>query len=192
MEQAESGVMLTLDRLDSDLWPAARRIYEQSFDSGRKGEAVLQRMFTRGLSQLHLYDSSDGGSLTVPDAMAITGMSNKGKALVIDYLAVKPEQRGQGIGQVFVKKLIQWARENEHIEAIVIEVEYGEDTGYLKRRGFWERCGFQPTSYIHEYIWVPEPYQAMVLPLQGDRAEYHDGKELFRYITSFHGACFTK
>ena len=55
---------------------------------------------------------------------------------------------------------------------------------------FWKKCGFILTNYIHKYIWVPEPYQAMYLNLQSEAAIAKSGKELFSYIVKIHKKSF--
>jgi hypothetical protein len=69
---------------------------------------------------------------------------------------------------------------------MLIEIEAEETPGNCSRLRFWQRCGFLATDYVHRYIWVPEPYRAMVLPLRADADVSDDGEDLFRRITAFH------
>jgi hypothetical protein len=45
---------------------------------------------------------------------------------------------------------------------------------------------------VHNYIWVPEPYLAMALPLYETDSIPEDGKTLFRYITKFHEKAYRR
>ncbi|MNY68668.1 hypothetical protein D3C86_2064680 [compost metagenome] len=78
------------------------------------------------------------------------------------------------------------------IQAILIEVEAGHTEADAARVHFWEHCGFMATAYVHQYIWLSEPYRAMVMPLTLDFAMTDDGQDLFRRITSFHMKSFRK
>jgi hypothetical protein len=74
---------------------------------------------------------------------------------------------------------------------ILLEAECNDTPIALTRISFWEKCGFELLGdYIHHYIWVPEPYQAMRFVLQQDSAIPATGKELFAYIVLFHKESF--
>jgi GNAT superfamily N-acetyltransferase len=173
---------ITLHQWDEAWWHKAAPLYLQAFPTGSKSEGIIRSMFTRGIAYLHL-----GVKDNEPVAVAITGTAkdDDGKVLIIDYLAVRADLRSQGIGEHFLERIRKWAEEEVRVKGVVIEVE-SEDTPINRRRKkFWEKCGFTLTSYIHTYIWVPEPYQAMVLPLSGSELP-EDGESLFRYINRFH------
>jgi hypothetical protein len=56
-------------------------------------------------------------------------------------------------------------------------------------RGIWQSCGFLLTEYVHHYVWVPETYRAIYLPLIADSRKT-TGEELFVYINTFHRLSF--
>ncbi|MCL6604147.1 MAG: GNAT family N-acetyltransferase [Paenibacillus sp.] len=140
-------------------------------------------MLDRKIAYIHIGLQND-----VIVAMAVTGLSGAANApmLIIDYLAVNKEQRGQGFGRQFLNSICDWASNEHRVQGIIIEVEAGKSDEHTERILFWERCGFILTTYIHQYIWVPEPYQAMLLPLDSSINVPDDGQSLFRYINSFH------
>jgi len=86
--------------------------------------------------------------------------------------------------------LINWAQSSGLYDTIIIEVEADKNPENLARIYFWEKCGFILTEYVHDYIWVPEIYQAMYLPLVPDTSTLKNGKELFKFIERFHKASF--
>lgn len=179
---------ITLEQLDDRLWPEARSVYRQAFpEHGRKSDAILSGMFARRLGFLHvLTDRSQAV------AMAITGRT--GGSLLIDYLAVSEDLRGRGLGVRLLAGIRGWAAEALGARSIIVEVEAERTERNLARIRFWQRNGFTLTDYVHHYIWVPEPYRAMVLPLAGeDGTEPEpDGQALFRLITAFHRRAYSK
>ncbi|MGG6313355.1 GNAT family N-acetyltransferase [Paenibacillus macerans] len=177
----------TLTEWDETWWDKLGPIYREAFVHGAKPEKVLRSMLDRGIACLH---AGILGEETV--AMAVTGFSGTqgGIRLILDYMAVREDRRGNGLGRLFFAQIRDWAAIEHQAEAIIIEAE-AEDTEVNRNRlSFWESCGFIATSYVHQYIWVPEPYRALVLPLTGGFAVADDGKSLFRDITSFHQRSF--
>ncbi|MFH5184407.1 GNAT family N-acetyltransferase [Paenibacillus sp. TAB 01] len=171
----------TTDVWNEQLWKAAEPVYTGAFpEHGRKSFAIIRNMFDRGLCQLH---TADDGQVT--KAMALTGIDRRASALLIDYAAVREEERSRGLGRRLIDYLKSWGIANG-CRGMVIEVEADETEENLRRIRFWERCGFILTEGVHQYIWVPEPYQAMVFHLQEENRLPEDGEVLFRYITDFH------
>ena len=72
-----------------------------------------------------------------------------------------------------------WSIKNGNIESIVIEVEAEHTAVNLVRIGFWKKCGFTLTDYIHHYRVVPEPYQAMFCKLVPEAEVLENGKSFF-------------
>jgi GNAT superfamily N-acetyltransferase len=178
--------ILTLDRLDDRSWPETLAIYRQAFPEG-KPEAIIVAMFRKRMAYLHVA-TDDRGVM----AMAITGLVAQGKLLLIDYLAVRGDRQGEGIGQAFLASIRNWAVSEHQVEGLLIEVEYGLAEEDASRVRFWQRCGFVLTEYIHKYIWVPERYQAMYLKLTPNADFPTDGKKLFQYIGDYHSKAFRK
>lgn len=163
-------------------WKEAEPVYEQAFPAaGRKNPAIIRRMLERGIGQLH---TAVLHKETI--AMALTGHSAKGEVTIIDYLAVDEAYRNQGVGRRLIDYIRAWSGQQSVCRGIVIEVEAEPTEANLGRIRFWERNGFRLTDDVHQYIWVPEPYRAMILHLTEANRLPEDGKTLFRYITSFH------
>jgi GNAT superfamily N-acetyltransferase len=176
----------TYDHLDVPDWKQAMELYIQAFPS-RKADNIITGMFAKRISWLHTEATSGEVS-----AMAITGLIPEEKWLLIDYLAVRTEKRGQGIGRQFVRDLADWARNERKLSGLLLEAEADPGSENANRIRFWERCGFILTEYVHHYIWVPETYRAMYLPFGSDFRLKDRGESLFRCIESFHKKSFTR
>lgn len=176
--------MITLDKLDDLYWPGALSLYRQAFPEG-KPEHIVVAMFRKQMAYLHVI-CDDRGVI----AMAITGQVARGKLLLIDYLAVRHDRRGQGVGQALLGEIKSRAVDELSADGLLIEVEYGKTTEDVSRLRFWQRNGFVLTEYVHRYIWVPELYQAMYCPLVPDADIPADGRKLFKYINDYHGKAF--
>lgn len=179
--------MLTTGEWKEEAWRRAEPVYREAFPHGAKPEGIVKRMLDRGIGSLHLLVQ---GENTL--GMAVTGLAAGGpdKLLIIDYLAVRTDLRGQGIGRRFLNMIVEWAVREHRVSGILIEVEAGDTPEHEARYHFWEKCGFIRTSYVHSYIWVPEPYSAMLLPLDPSLNIGDDGRRLFRYIENFHKRSF--
>jgi GNAT superfamily N-acetyltransferase len=178
----------TTDQWDEELWSQAGFIYKQAFEtSGSKTEAIIRRLLTKKLGHLHI--AKDGSDLI---AMSLTGKLEGIDALLIDYIAVREVRRNQGIGRLFLDYIIEWTRNTEYCNGVVIEIEYGDNPLYWKRVRFWQQSGFILTSYIHIYKWVPETYQAMYLILEPEATIPTDGALLFDHITEFHEKAYRR
>ncbi|NRD79526.1 GNAT family N-acetyltransferase [Bacillus sp. BRMEA1] len=176
----------TVDQWDEKVWKNVCFIYEQAFgNKGAKPEKIIRHMFQKGICYLHI--GSKNGEVI---SMAITGKLNGINALLIDYLAVRQEMRGKGLGQEMIQYIKEWCLSASHFNSLIIEVESDISSENLARVHFWGKCGFHLTEYIHHYIWVPEPYQAMYLKLRDEVVVPETGEELFKYIGHFHKTSF--
>ncbi|GAA3401813.1 GNAT family N-acetyltransferase [Paenibacillus hodogayensis] len=170
------------------IWRLAEPIYRHAFpEHGRKPEAIIRRMFERGLCRLHTA-AVDNETI----AMALTGIDARASALLIDYIAVKREVQSRGYGRLFLERIRTWAETSARCRGIIVEVEADPSNENLRRIRFWEQCGFRLTDYVHHYIWVPEPYRAMALSFRQDDPLPDDGETLFRSITRFHQQAYRK
>jgi GNAT superfamily N-acetyltransferase len=178
---------ITVDHWDDSLWEKASIIYEEAFGTtGAKSEKIIRNMFAKEICFLHVL-IIDG----VAVAMAITGKLKNTRSLLIDYIAVRIENRKQGIGQKLLNHIKEWSKSKQHLEAILIEVESDPTPENLARINFWQKNKFQLTDYIHQYIWVPEPYKAMYCKLVSDAKIPHNSEALFQLIVQFHKESFT-
>ncbi|MEB3103942.1 GNAT family N-acetyltransferase [Ferviditalea candida] len=175
------------DVWDLARWAAVEQIYEQAFPHGRKSGDIIRRMFERRLCQLHTI--ADGSEIV---GMALTGIDHEANALIIDYLAVGKDVRGNGYGRLLLNRIKQWARTAAGCKGIIIEVESEPTKENIQRIHFWESNGFHLTAYVHQYIWVPEPYKAMYLNFDDGNRLPEDGGMLFRSITRFHEKSFRR
>ncbi|WP_019911114.1 GNAT family N-acetyltransferase [Paenibacillus sp. HW567] len=180
---------MTYDQWDDALWATIEPLYREAFPHGAKPVNILKAMLDRKIAWLHA--GYQDGRLA---AMAITGLSGSAgeRLLIIDYMAIAAELRGQGLGRQLLEQIRDWSLREHHIQAILIEVEAGGTEEDAARVHFWEHCGFTATDYVHQYIWVPEPYRAMVLPIRENFPILDDGQTLFRHITNFHMKSFRK
>ncbi|WP_050182077.1 GNAT family N-acetyltransferase [Domibacillus robiginosus] len=174
----------TVSAWNDDLWQDASPLYMEAFgDKGAKPVKIIKNMFTQGIAELHVaYDES------AAVAMALTGKLALDRVMIIDYLAVSPKKRDQGLGKHFVDYLRKKAGD-EGYQKLIIEAESEETPDNKRRIHFWQSCGFVLTEYVHHYIWVPETYQAMYLPLAADSGKV-TGEELFVFINTFHRLSF--
>jgi GNAT superfamily N-acetyltransferase len=180
---------MTTEQWNDSLWRLIEPVYQEAFPSGAKTESILHSMLDRRIAWLHA--GLEDGRVS---AMAVTGIVVEGtnKVLIIDYMAVHSDLRGRGVGGKFLDKIREWAQRERGVQLIVIEVEAENTEENAYRMSFWEKCGFRPTAYVHNYIWVPEPYLAMALPLDDADSIPEDGKTLFRYITKFHEKAYRR
>ncbi|RSK27540.1 GNAT family N-acetyltransferase [Bacillus sp. HMF5848] len=180
--------MVTLDQWDEETWKLVAPLYEEAFGtSSAKPKHVIQHMLSTNLGYLHvLYEHEKA------IAMAITGIVNNGHLLIIDYLTVLSSYRSQGKGRKVFELIKVWGQTKKSVSNIIIEVEAEPTPSNLARIRFWEKCGFILTEYIHSYKWVPETYQAMFLEIRKDSSFPKKGEDLFKFITLFHKASFTK
>lgn len=175
----------TIDYWDEQIWTKAGNIYHQAFEAkGPKPEKVLRNMFQKGIGFLHI-----GWENEEVVTVAISGRIKGNSFAIIDYLAVCPKDRNKGIGRQMVNYIIKYFT-SLALDRIIIEVEAENSSENQNRITFWEKCGFTLTDYIHPYIWVPEPYQAMYLNLHPKAAIPSSGKELFSYIGKIHKKSF--
>ncbi len=173
----------TWDSWDEEVWQQIKPIYEEAFIHGAKPEKIIRQMLDRKIAFLHA--GYEGDKLV---AMALTGLgrSDQQQTMIIDYMAIRHDRRGRGEGRLFFNILRDWGIAHHRIDAIIIEAEAEDTQENRERIIFWEKCGFQPTSYVHHYIWIPETYRALVLPLQPDFQITDDGQSIFAQITDFH------
>ncbi len=180
----------TIDYWDEEIWNKARTVYEEAFGKhGAKSTAVIRNMFRKQMISLHIVmDETKNKSEVV--GMAITGKLKALNTLLIDYLAIRKDYRGQGIGVSFVHYIRDLAETKFDSDSMLLEIEATENPIHQKRIQFWKKCGFHLTEYIHDYKVVPESYQAMYQKLTPQSKITTDGKELFKHLGNFHRKCF--
>ena len=177
---------ITSNEWDEAIWQSAKQIYQEAFGNHAKPEKIIRNMFAKGICQLHLASEE-----TIPVAMALTGATKGSRILIIDYLAVRKSGRGQGLGREFSNYIKKWAISKDKYDSILLEAECEDTPENRARIHFWENCGFHRIDdYTHHYIWVPEPYQAMVFNLKNTNKPLPSGKQWFNHIELFHKQSF--
>lgn len=71
-------------------------------------------------------------------SIGVTGFRTVGELVYLEYLAVRADQRGTGVGSEFLTAF----RERFQGRTIVLEVEVPESDIQFRRIGFYERNGF--------------------------------------------------
>lgn len=176
------------DEWEEARWAAVESIYEQAFPlDGKKSRDIIRRMFEKRMCQLHTI--SQGSEFV---GMALTGIDLQAEALIIDYIAIRKDVRGIGHGRHLLNLIKQWTQTVAGCKGIIVEVESEPTEENRQRIHFWETNGFHLTPYVHQYIWVPEPYQAMYLNFDENNRLPEDGKLLFRSITRFHEKAYRR
>ena len=172
---------------DEAQWTSVLPIFDEAFGQyGRKPDAVVQSMVKTGLGVIH---TAHVGNRVV--AMALTGRLPEIDALLIDYLAVDEHQRNNSIGSQFLSFILEWAKNTLDVSLAVVEVQANGDDA-AAAVGFWRKNGFNVTPYVHQYVWVPEPYSAMYRTLTQPAYSPVDGRDLFTHISRFHGLSYRR
>lgn len=176
------------DEWDEERWQAAERIYEEAFPlHGRKPRTIIQGMFEKRMCQLHTL--SQGAEMI---GMALSGIDVQAKVLIIDYVAVRANVRGTGWGRLLLDQIKQWAFYQQGCRGLIVEVESDSTPENEQRIRFWQSNGFELTDYVHQYIWVPEPYRALAFSFDSSDKLPDDGKQLFKSITRFHEKAYRR
>jgi GNAT superfamily N-acetyltransferase len=173
---------------DEVLWSQAENIYDQAFPhEGRKSRTVVRKMFQKQMCQLHTVTDETGII-----GMALTGFNEEAAVLIIDYIAIREDLRSKGYGALLLNYIRNWSEMDFGCIGIIVEVEADLTPENSRRIRFWKANGFQLTSHVHQYIWVPEPYHAMYLAFNPLIRLPDDGEKLFRYITQFHEKAYRR
>ncbi|QGQ96484.1 GNAT family N-acetyltransferase [Paenibacillus psychroresistens] len=177
----------TITEWDELIWKKTEGIYQQAFPKeGRKSRTNIRRMFERKMCHLHL--AIDNNEVI---AMALTAMDEQALVLIIDYIAIREDLRSKGHGKLLINYIKEWA-ETTKSRGIIVEVEAESNPENTNRIRFWQAYGFRLTEYVHQYIWVPEPYQAMYLNMDKANGLPEGGEKLFQYINQYHKKAYNK
>lgn len=133
-------------------------------DNERKPLAMIERAYSRG--QYRCYGVEKDGQIYACAFFVILCESNKMDCLV-DYLSVRKDLRGQGIGSQLLSKLAQIELTNFH--TVLLEVDdpdsaEGEEKTLRERRlAFYSRNGFIDTGVRARVFGVD--YRILCLPI---------------------------
>lgn len=129
--------------------------------------SILSRQLENGTQQ-GLVLESQGHTM----AYAIVSGCKANNSLLISLLAVMPDQRGSGVGSLFLKAIADAYADRD---AIVLEVERPKDAKTpqeqnkrKKRIAFYQRAGLHVVPGIGFYSIWGVPMHLMVLPLEAD------------------------
>ncbi|WP_226666294.1 GNAT family N-acetyltransferase [Metabacillus litoralis] len=176
--------IITIGSWSDEIWHDISPIYFEEFgDKGAKPVKVIKNMLNQRIAELHVWYNN-----TEAVGMALTGILSSNRVMIIDYLAISVDKRGQGLGKQFVHYLREKASA-EGYQKLIVETEAEETEENKRRIHFWNSYGFLLTKYVHQYIWVPETYHAMYIPLIAHSKEI-TGEELFIYLNTFHRLSF--
>ena len=71
-------------------------------------------------------------------------------ALYVEHFCVEPSMRGHGLGTLILAELAKKSR------PIILEIDPLTDDVAIRRKGFYERCGYVANGFAH----IHPPYQA--------------------------------
>ena len=154
-------------------WLHIRRLYRRAFPvTERKPFAIIRRMHRKGLTDV--WCIRHGGDFAGFAATINGSPDAQGKRLILlDYLAVAPPLRGRGTGSAALQLLsARYAADGVFVE-IESPFEPGDDQPQrLRRRAFYERCGYAPSRTMASVFGVPMELLCLRCTLDVDA--YHD------------------
>lgn len=142
---------ILLSRVSSPVdWLRIRRLYGSAFPaSERKPFGIILRMHRRGKTDVWVIRQEGrfaGFATTI----------NGDGLILIDYLAIPGALRGQGVGSGALRELCAAYPGCGLFVEIESPFEPGDDQPErLRRRTFYQRCGFQPSRTMADVFGVP-------------------------------------
>lgn len=140
-------ITLSLPRLRD--WPAVWRLYRTAFPSSERKPffIILRMVFTGGT---HLWCILNKGRFA-----GFASTVNSPRLILLDYLAVCPDHRGQGIGSAAMARLLEIYRD----KGLFVEIEStdlpGEDLPLrLSRKRFYTQAGLMPLNVTADVFGV--------------------------------------
>lgn len=73
-----------------------------------------------------------------------------GAYIYVEHFCVEPSMRGHGLGTLILAELVKKSR------PIILEIDPLTDDVAIRRKGFYERCGYVANGFAH----IHPPYQA--------------------------------
>lgn len=132
--------------------PAYRELYESAFPPEERKE--LSFMLEGKMASV--YDVLVIETPEAPVAGLIISVRH-GDYIMLDYLAIQPALRGQGIGHAALPQIIAWCRAHAPGKHIFFEIETPtpdceNPVQRTRRLAFYRSCGFAETS-IHAFVY---------------------------------------
>ena len=125
--------------------PAYRELYESAFPEGERKELS----FMIGGPCADAYDLLVIETPEMPVSGLIITVRHE-KFLLLDYLAVQPQLRGQGIGHAALPRILDFCRDRAPDAHVFLEIETPMDAcenplQRTRRKAFYLSCGFVET-----------------------------------------------
>lgn len=138
-ENAKRGTTMTLHRPRLGDWTKLYRLYRLAFPaSERKPFAMIIKMYRRGKTDIWCVEREGRFA-----GLAIT--INGPDTILLDYFAVEPDCRGQGVGAEVLARLREIYGGKRFFLEIESTLEPSPELELRKRRkNFYLRCGLQP------------------------------------------------
>ena len=151
-------------------WLRIFLLYRRAFPRNeRKPFAIIRKMHREGRTDVWL--AKRGGRFT---GMATT--INGGDVILLDYFAVAPKQRGQGLGSAFLQELLnKYASHGLFVE--IEAADQDDPTGEkARRKAFYLRNGLEELHVAAILFGVPMELlgRKCSLDFNAYRAFYHD------------------
>lgn len=147
-------------------WLRVRRLYGQAFPPGEKKPfGVIIRMHRRGKTDVWCFRHNG--------RFAGFASTINGEGLImIDYLAVPEDMRGRGIGARAMAAICDAYAD----KGVFVEIESpfepgGDQPERIRRKAFYERCGFTPSHTTADVFGVR--YELMGCRCRVDYDAYH-------------------
>lgn len=146
------SISVTLRPVTQNDLPAYRELYESAFPPSERKE--LSFMLEGEMAPV--YDVLVIEIPTCPVAGLIISIRH-GDFVMLDYLAIQPALRGQGIGHAALPQIIEWCRAHAPGKHIFFEIETptqhcDNPVQRIRRLAFYRSCGFAETS-VHAFMY---------------------------------------
>ncbi len=176
-----------------DVMRQIEAIYQVSFPPNERKPFSMVSAAIRGGHYSVFAVSHDDGAVSEIVAFALMAQLRSSQAMYIEYLAVAPPLREQGVGLMLMNSIIAYLR-NTPTSAIVWEVDLPQQAGddNSRRIRFYERLGAHLIEQAVQYG-MPDyykgsgilPLRMMWKPLRHDRAQ-PTKSELIAFITDIY------
>ena len=130
-------------------WLRLLILYRRSFPRAeRKPFLTILKKYRAGSTDIWCIRKNDR-------FLGFAATMNSPRLVMLDYLAVSPKCRGQGIGSVALKELMERYADREFILEIESPYESGADQLLRqKRKQFYVNCGMKPLNIMAEVFGV--------------------------------------
>jgi len=130
-------------------WLQLYILYRMSFPRAeRKPFSIILRAHRRGMTDIWCIQEGT-------NFLGFAATMNSPKLIMLDYLVISKKHRGQGIGTIAMKALIQRYCDRELILEIESPYEPGPDqANRQKRKQFYLNCGMEPLNIMADVFGI--------------------------------------